>query len=189
MSGVCRMSRPAGHDGARAAGESQTWSQQRNNWRQTSISGALGQGRRTEEAHLVHAGRAAGLSARHLHSAARHRPQYLGTGVQLPGRRHSRHVQHVRRRRHPPHGDLRAEHHAVYFGLDHHSAPDHGVAAARGAEEGRRGRPQDAEPVHPLSDGDAGRVPVLRHRRRAARAPAMSSATPACSSAFRPRSR
>ena len=46
-----------------------------------------------------------------------------------PGRRHSRHVQHVRRRRHPPHGDLRAEHHAVHLGLDHHPADDDGVAA------------------------------------------------------------
>ena len=126
-----------------------------------------GQGRRTEEADLVHPGCAAGLPARHLHSAARHRSHHLGTGVQDPGRRHSRHVQHVRRRRHSPHGDLCAEHHAVYLGLDHHSAPDHGVAAARGAEEGRRGRPQDAEPVHPLSHGDPGRVPVLRHRGRA----------------------
>jgi hypothetical protein len=55
----------------------------------------------------------------------------LGTDVQVPGRRHSRHVQHVRRRRHSPHGDLRAEHHALYFGLDHHPADDDGVAAAR----------------------------------------------------------
>src|SRR6266852_6166260 len=54
----------------------------------------------------------------------------LGTYIPLPGRRHSRHVQHVRRRRHSPHGDLCPEHHAVYFGLDYHSAPDHGVAAA-----------------------------------------------------------
>ena len=32
-------------------------------------------------------------------------------------------------------------------------------------KEGEAG-PQDAEPVHPLSHGDPGRVPVLRHRRR-----------------------
>src|ERR1700716_697495 len=51
------------------------------------------------------------------------------------------------RRRHPPHGDLRAEHHAVHFGLDHHSAFDHGIAATRSAEEGRRGGPQDPQPV------------------------------------------
>ena len=83
-----------------------------------------------------------------------------------PGRRHPRHVQHVRRRRHPPHGDLRAEHHAVHLGIDHHPALDHRLAAARSAEEGRRGRPQDAEPVHPLSHRDPRRIPVLRHRRR-----------------------
>ena len=94
-------------------------------------------------------------------------PEHLGTGVPVPGGRHSRHVQHVCRRRHPPHGDLCAEHHAVHLGLDHHSASDHGLAAARGAEEGRRGGPQDTEPVHALSHRDLGRVPVLRHRGRA----------------------
>ena len=35
-------------------------------------------------------------------------PDRLGPDLQHAGRRHSRHVQHVRRRRHPPHGDLRA---------------------------------------------------------------------------------
>ena len=147
------------------------------------------QGRRTEEAHLVHAGCAACLSARHLHPAARHRSQHLGAGVPLAGRRHSRHVQHVRRRRHPPHGDLRAEHHAVHLGLDHHPAPDHGLAAARGPEEGRRGRPQDAEPVHPLPHGDSGRVPVLRYRGRSRGRRQRRQPIPACSSACRPRSR
>ena len=126
----------------------------------------LRQGRRAEEADLVHARCAPGLPARHLHSAARHRSQHLGAGVPHPGRRHPRHVQHVRRRRHPPHGDLRAEHHAVHLGIDHHPAPDHRLAAARSAEEGRRGRPQDSEPVHPLSHRASCRVPVLRHRRR-----------------------
>jgi len=51
----------------------------------------------------------------------------LGTYIPLPGidpniweqvfktqaGGNPRHVQHVRRRRHPPHGDLRAEHHAL----------------------------------------------------------------------------
>ena len=34
------------------------------------------------------------------------------------------------RRRAWPHGDLCAQHHAVYFGLDHHPAPDRGLAAS-----------------------------------------------------------
>ena len=83
-----------------------------------------------------------------------------------PGRRHSRHVQHVRRRRHSPHGDLRAEHHALHLGLDHHPADDDGVADARAAQEGGRAGPQDHQSVHALSDGGAGRVPGLRHRHR-----------------------
>ena len=66
------------------------------------------QGRGAEEAHLVHARRAAGLPVRHLHPAARHRSFRLGADLQAAGRRHPRHVQHVLRRRHPPDGDLRA---------------------------------------------------------------------------------
>ena len=33
-------------------------------------------------------------------------PPGLGADFQIPGRRHPRHVQHVLRRWHPPHGDL-----------------------------------------------------------------------------------
>ena len=78
----------------------------------------------------------------------------LGTYIPLPGinpaalaqafnnavERHPRHVQHVLRRRRRAHGDLRAQHHALHLGLDHHAAADLGRPAARGAEEGRRGR-------------------------------------------------
>ena len=35
------------------------------------------------------------------------------------------------------------EHHAVHFGIDHPATSDHGVAAARGPQEGGRSRPQD----------------------------------------------
>ena len=73
---------------------------------------------------------------------ARHRSRGMGADLPHPGRRHPRHVQHVRRRRHPPHGDLRAEHHAVHIGVDHHSADDDGVADARKPEEGGRAGPQ-----------------------------------------------
>ena len=60
----------------------------------------------------------------------------------------------------------------------------------RSAEEGRRERAQEAEPIHPLRHRVAGRGPGLRHRRRArrhacrARKPRCS--TPACSSAWSP---
>ena len=40
---------------------------------------------------------------------------------------------------------------------------------ARSAQEGRRERAQEAQPVHPLRHGAAGRGPGLRHRRRARR--------------------
>ena len=43
------------------------------------------------------------------------------------------------------------------------------VPHARAAEEGRRAGPQGHQPVHALPDRRAGRVPVLRHRRRARR--------------------
>ncbi len=74
---------------------------------------------------------------------------------------------HVFRRRHPAHGDLCAQHHAVHLGLDHHPVDDHGFADARSAEKGRRGRAQDHEPVHAVSDRGAGGVPGLWHRHRA----------------------
>ena len=139
--------------------------------------GGARQSRRAQEAHLVHGRRAAGLSPGHLYPAARHRSGRLGADLQHPGRRHPRHVQHVLRRRHPPDGDLRAQHHAVHLGLDHHPVDDDGLAHARSAQEGRRVGPQDHEPVHPVSHRGAGRVPVLRHRASACKAPAASSAT------------
>ena len=65
------------------------------------------------------------------------------------------------------HGDLRAEHHAVHLGLDHHPADDDGLADARAAQEGRRAGPQDHQPVHPLPHRRARGVPGLRHLDRA----------------------
>jgi len=41
-----------------------------------------------------------------------------------PRRRHPPACSNVCRRWHPPHGDLCVEHHAVHFGLDHHSVDD-----------------------------------------------------------------
>ena len=93
-------------------------------------------------------------------------PAGLGPDLPPAGRRHPRHVQHVRRRRHQPHGDLRAQHHAVHLGVDHHPADDDGVADARAAQEGGRGRAQGDEPVHALSHLGAGGAAGVRHRHR-----------------------
>ena len=59
------------------------------------------------------------------------------------------------------HVDLRARHPALHLGLDHHAADDGDLADPRGAEEGGRERAQEDQPVHPLPDGGAGRVPGL----------------------------
>ncbi len=107
----------------------------------------------------------------------------LGTYIPIPGinpagarRRvpaaavgHPRHVQHVLGRRHRAHGDLRAQHHAVYLGVDHHPAAHHRLAASRAAQEGRRAGPPADQPIHPLRHGVPCRAAGLRHRRRARR--------------------
>ena len=97
-----------------------------------------------------------------------HRSQRLGTNLQYPGRRHSRHVQHVFRRRHPPDGDLCAQHHAVYLGVHHHSADDDRFADARGSQKRRRAGPQNHEPVHAVPHRGSRGVSSLWHRRRSA---------------------
>ena len=50
---------------------------------------------------------------------------------------------------------------ALHLGLDHPAADDGDLADAGGAEEGGRERAQEDQPVHPLPDGGAGRVPGL----------------------------
>ncbi len=104
----------------------------------------------------------------------------FGTFIPLPGinptafaadlprqrLRHPRHVQHVRGWRRRAHGDLRAQHHALHLGVDHHAADELDVAEARGLEEGRRAGPQADQPVHALPDGGARRIPGLRHCHR-----------------------
>ncbi len=66
----------------------------------------------------------------------------LGSYIPIPGidaielgqvrgaefQRHSRLGEQPGGRRPWPHGDLRPQHHALYFGVDHHSADDVGVA-------------------------------------------------------------
>jgi preprotein translocase subunit SecY len=50
-------------------------------------------------------------------------------------------VQHVRRRRVGAHGDLRAQHHALHLGCDHHAADDHRFARLEQLKkEGEQGR-------------------------------------------------
>src|SRR5579884_1999505 len=108
---------------------------------------------------------AARLPAWYVYSAARHRSERVGPDLPVPAGRHSGHVQHVRRRRHSPHGDLRAQHHALHLGLDHHSADDDGLAYPRTAQERGRGGPQDDQSIYTLPDRGAGRIPGLWHRR------------------------
>ena len=81
----------------------------------------------------------------------------------------ARHVQHVLGRRRSAHGGVRAQHHALHLGLDHHPAPELGDPEPRGDQEGGRGRPQGAQPIHALSHASIlGGVPGLRHRGRPA---------------------
>ena len=115
----------------------------------------------------------------------------LGTYIPLPGHRsgrlrgelhrpqagRARTLQHVLGRRRAAHGDLRAEHHALHLGLDHHPADDLGRAVARGPEEGGRGGPQGHQPVHPLPHRRPGGLPGLRHRGRPRGAARASSPT------------
>ena len=129
----------------------------------------LRQGRRAQEAHLVHARSAAGVPARHLHPDSRHQPDRLRGSLQEPILGHPRHDQHVRRRRHRAHGDLRAQYHALHLGLHHHAADAEHGAVAGGAEEGGRAGAQAAQSIHALPDGRAGRLPGVRHRLRPGR--------------------
>ena len=91
------------------------------------------------------------LPHRHLHPDPGRRSGRFRTRLPRPGRRHSRHVQHVLRRRRQAHGDLRAERDALHLGLDHHSADVDVDPVAGALEEGRRSRPQAAQPIHALS--------------------------------------
>ena len=58
-------------------------------------------------------------------------PQVLAEIFQQQCRRHPRHVRHVLGRRARAHDDLRAQHHALHLGLDHHAADDRGLADPR----------------------------------------------------------
>ena len=134
---------------------------------QSQFFGARQSGR-AEEANLVHRWRAAGLSPRNLHPAAWHRSERLGTDLQHPGRRHSRHVQHVFRRRHPPDGDFCAQHHAVYLGVHHYSVDDDRFADARSSQKGGRAGPQNHESIHTVPHRGSCGVSSVRHRCRSA---------------------
>ncbi len=59
---------------------------------------------------------------------------------------------------------LRPGHHAVHLGLDHPAAADGGLALSGEALQGRRARPAQDHPVHPLRHGAPLHHPVVRHR-------------------------
>ena len=88
----------------------------------------------------------------------------LGTYIPLPGidpaafeavlprpeAGRARPVQHVLGRRRAAHGGVRAEHHALHLGLDHHPASELGPSLARSDQERGRGRPQGSQSIHAL---------------------------------------
>ena len=123
----------------------------------------LQQGRGTQEAHLVHPRRADRLSARHLRSSARHRPGGVRGLVPRPQAGRARHVQHVLGRRGAAHGGVRAQHHALHFGLDHHPAVELGDSGAGEDQEGRRAGAQSPQPIYALPDRGPRGLPGLRH--------------------------
>ena len=93
----------------------------------------------------------------------------LAAAVQGPAGRHPEPVQHVLGRRAVALHRVRAGHHAVHLGVDHHAADDLRGADAGGAEEGRRSRPPQDHAVHALRHARPGDVPVARHRAGAGR--------------------
>ena len=96
-----------------------------------------------------------------------HRSRRAGRAVPEPAGRHPRHVQHVLGRRAVALHHLRARHHAVHLGLDHHAADDRGQPAARAAAQGRRDRAAQDHAVHALRHGVPRAVPGHRHLDRA----------------------
>jgi hypothetical protein len=127
---------------------------QPNNWRPISTS-ALGKADRAQEAHLVHARRAAGLPARHLHPAARHRSPNAGPDLQVPaggilGMFNMFSGGGVQRMA------IFALNIMPYISASIIIQLMTTVSRRSSAQEGRRGGPQEDQPVHPLSDRGAG---------------------------------
>ncbi|KAF1854110.1 hypothetical protein Lal_00005328 [Lupinus albus] len=129
--------------------------------RQHQFRGFL-QGDRAEKADLVYLGGPDRLSAGHLHPDSGYRSAYPAGRLQAAGQRHPRDVRHAGRRCASPHDHLRAQHHAVHLGVHHRAVADRRVAADGGHEEGRRGRAQEAEPVHPIRHRRSRHRPGLR---------------------------
>ena len=96
-------------------------------------------------------------------------PNAAAAAVPGAAGRHPEPVQHVLGRRAVALHGVRAGHHAVHLGVDHHAVDDLRRADARGAEEGRRVGASQDHPVHPLRHARPGAVPVARHRARAGR--------------------
>ena len=117
---------------------------------------------------VLPAGRARRLPHRRAHPGAGHRPERARASCSSSQQGGIlEHVQHVLGRRAVALHDLRAGHHAVHLGVDHHAADDGRVAAARGAEEGRRVGPPQDHAVHALRHAGPRAVPGARHRDRA----------------------
>ena len=130
-----------------------------NAWLRTVPCSRSGQARRPEAPAAVPAGRADRVPHRVVHPGAGHRSGAARRAVQVAARRHPGHVQHVLGRRAVALLDLRARHHALHLGVDHHAVDDGGVADARSAEEGRRIGPAQDHAVHALRHRRARAVP------------------------------
>ena len=142
--------------------------------------------RRDAQASVVPAGRARGLSDRHVHSGAGHRCGAIRR-VLLDSERHAaRHVQHVLGRRAAALQHLRAERDALHHRVDHRADGLDGVSAVESDPQGRRVRPAQADAVHALRHGGAGRIPRLRrgagHSEFGRQSGAESRARSSCSS-------
>ena len=96
-------------------------------------------------------------------------PDAAAGAVQGPAGRHPEPVQHVLGRRAVALHRVRAGHHAVHLGVDHHAADDLRGAHARGHQEGRRGGPAQDHAVHALRHAGAGDLPGAGHRAGARR--------------------
>ena len=132
------------------------------------LQSRLGAGRshalfRPAQAFDVPGRRADRVSHRRLHSGAGGRSRRARPVLPAAGRHHPEHDEHVLRRCAGAAFDLRAGHHALHLGVDHHAIGRRGGSHPGPAPQGRRVRPPPDRQVHPLLHRDPGHLPVDRH--------------------------
>ena len=126
------------------------------------------QGDRAQEPHLVHGRGARRVPLPQLRAAAGRQPADPRAALRPDAGRHPRPVQHLFGRQPRADEPHRARHHAVHHRVDRGAACRFASSGACRAQEGRRDRPPEAQPVHALRHGVpvrcAGLVPCLRAR-------------------------